>query len=297
MRAWAMPLLLAACAIAPAVRAQAPATLVKDINPAFDPFVGSNPTGFVSVGSFAYFESRPDDEPPDLWRTDATEAGTAQVKALAGWPTPLGGSVLLWAFDPATGYELWRVDGADPPTLVKDIQPGPGSSTPYYFAASGGVLHFSADDGVNGRELWRSDGTAAGTTLVADIAPGPASSSPTTLVDGGGVLYFVATDGAAGRELWRSDGTAAGTALVKDIRAGSLDSSIALLTGSGGAVFFTANDGSGTELWRSDGTAAGTIRLDPAPPSISELADVGGTLYIAANELWKSDGTPAGRCS
>ncbi|MGF1489225.1 MAG: ELWxxDGT repeat protein [Prochloraceae cyanobacterium] len=39
-----------------------------------------------------------------------------------------------------------------------------------------GTLFFTADDGKNGRELWKSDGTLSGTTLVADLNPGRNSS-------------------------------------------------------------------------------------------------------------------------
>ncbi|BBH39037.1 hypothetical protein myaer102_15570 [Microcystis viridis NIES-102] len=56
------------------------------------------------------------------------------------------------------------------PFLVKDINPG--SSNPYDLTAVGNTLFFAASDGVNGRELWKSDGTAAGTVLVKDINPG-----------------------------------------------------------------------------------------------------------------------------
>ena len=45
-----------------------------------------------------------------------------------------------------------------------------------------GTLFFTADDGVNGQELWKSDGTAAGTTLVKDIYPGHTASTATTAV-------------------------------------------------------------------------------------------------------------------
>ncbi len=42
-----------------------------------------------------------------------------------------------------------------------------------------GVLYFSATNGsaVNGQELWKSDGTDAGTTIVKDINARPANGS------------------------------------------------------------------------------------------------------------------------
>ena len=58
------------------------------------------------------------------------------------------------------------------PVLVKDIFPGADGSFPFDLTAVNGVLFFSPDDGVNGGELWKSDGTAAGTVLVKDIFPG-----------------------------------------------------------------------------------------------------------------------------
>ncbi|NIP52547.1 MAG: hypothetical protein GWN61_15505, partial [candidate division Zixibacteria bacterium] len=35
-----------------------------------------------------------------------------------------------------------------------------------------GTLFFAASDGIHGYELWKSDGTAAGTVMVKDINPG-----------------------------------------------------------------------------------------------------------------------------
>ena len=58
------------------------------------------------------------------------------------------------------------------------------------------TLFFSA--GVNGRELWKSDGTSEGTLLVKDINPDSESSSLWRLTNVNGTLFFWSYDGANG---------------------------------------------------------------------------------------------------
>ena len=55
------------------------------------------------------------------------------------------------------------------PTLVKDTNPGSAGSDPTNFVTVNDTLFFTANDGVHGNNLWRSDGTSAGTTLVKEI--------------------------------------------------------------------------------------------------------------------------------
>src|SRR5262245_62031164 len=104
-------------------------------------------------------------------------------------------------------------------SLVKVINPAGIFTGP--MVNVNGTLFFAADDGVNGQELWKSDGTAAGTIMVKDIRPGANGSFPENLTAVGNTLFFAADDGVNGTELWKSDGTAAGTILVKDINPGS----------------------------------------------------------------------------
>ena len=51
----------------------------------------------------------------------------------------------------------------------------------------------AVDDIAEDAELWRTDGTTAGTVLVTDIRPGPLSSSPGSFANLGGVLFFKAS--------------------------------------------------------------------------------------------------------
>lgn len=190
--------------------------------------------------------------------------------------------------------------------LTRHINPLVGGVSPANLLAMNGYALFSATEPSRGQELWRSDGTEAGTSLVKDIYLGLLNASPAGLVRLGEVAYFSANNGPAGVELWRSDGTEAGTYLVKDIYDGGLSSSITGLTAVGGSLYFRATTAAnGAELWKSDGTAAGTVMVldisnGLSNSSPSNLTDVNGTLFFSATtsasgtELWKSDGTGPG---
>ena len=88
-------------------------------------------------------------------------------------------------------------------------------SNPWELAVVGNTLYFGANNGDNGQELWKSDGTKDGTVMVKDINP-IGSSYPRKIIAVGHTLYFT-IDGVSGKELWKSDGTEDGTKMVKDI--------------------------------------------------------------------------------
>jgi ELWxxDGT repeat protein len=323
--------------------------LVLDINPGPD---SSYLSEMVAIGSTTYFTADDGVNGVELWKSDGTAAGTTLVKDIypgqgrffdeigrvsygpnSSSPSNLtyvNGTLFFVATEGTTGRELWKSDGtAAGTTLVKDIFPGRNSPYPRYSSYPSdltnvnGTLFFAADDGKTGRALWKSDGTAAGTTLVKDMAQGSGGYDPGYLTNVNGTLFFQASDGTHGAELWKSDGTAAGTTLVKDIYPGSswvyhndyfgggwtyeTNSSIpGNLTNVNGTLFFAARDGTHWfELWKSDGTAAGTTLVkDIFPGSVGSypryLTNVNGTLFFAAWDstfrfkLWTSDGTAAG---
>lgn len=112
-----------------------------------------------------------------------------------------------------------------------------------------GTLFFSADDGSGDRELWKSEGTAAGTVRVKDINPTD-GSFPANLTNVNGTLFFTAEDGF-GVELWKSDGTDAGPVLVHAINPAG-GSNPQELTNVNGILYFSADDGfNGRELWKA----------------------------------------------
>jgi len=189
--------------------------------------------------------------------------------------------------------------------MVKDIRSGSKGSNPDSLTNVNGTLYFTADNGINGRELWKSDGTETGTVMVKDIRSGSKSSNLYDLKNVNGTLYFTADNGINGRELWKSDGTQTGTVMVKDIFAGSKGSTGNLMKVNRTLYFSASNGTNGYELWKSDGTETGTVMVKDIfagskGSSPSFLKNVNGTLYFSADngtngvELWKSDGTESG---
>lgn len=198
-------------------------------------------------------------------------------------------------------------------TLLRDINNGLSttSSNPNYLVTLNGVVYFRANDGVSGDELWKSDGTSAGTVQVKDINPGDNSGNPTNLTVVGSYIYFAANDGVNGSELWRTDGTAAGTIMVMDINPGISSSGPSNFTPIGTAlVYFTASDGTnGNEPWKSDvATKATSMLLDIQSGSATSSSSrfvysgTGTTAYFmatdgAGSELWTTNGTSTVRLS
>ena len=140
----------------------------------------------------------------EIWKSDGTKQGTVLIKDIApgsassaaDYVTVYNGKV-YFGVNGNNSSGLYSTDGYSV-TLVKsrlgNILSAPFDNQIYMQAYS--------FDRSEGNELWKSDGTALGTTLVKDIYSGFESSSPSGFITHKGILYFMATNGTYGNEPW-----------------------------------------------------------------------------------------------
>jgi trimeric autotransporter adhesin len=259
----------------------------------------------------------------ELWKTDGSSAPTL-VKNTGGSVSTLknvNNTLYFTGDDGTTGLELWKSDGTTTGTvLVKDINPGTAHGYPdldgFVIPPANNIFYFSAVTTANGQELWRTDGTSAGTYMVKDIYAGTNSSFNyyTTYLLGAtntGVLFF-ANDGTTGMQLWQSDGTLVNTVLLKSL-APNIPSSfnysyiipkIGLLDNTN-LIVAPKDDSNSSALWKTDGTNANTSKIKDI--YISDFTPLDFTKYnnklffnaiqsgfSFVTELWETDGTTAG---
>lgn len=224
-----------------------------------------------------------------------------------GSPSPDGGagspaSTASRSLTPATGPELLRDVNTQP-------SPFPRIDSDTVTLANGTTV-MVLEDYLTGTELWRSDGTSAGTTLIRDLTPGLLTGvdGPSGLTAVGNAAYFFTARSILGKTgLWKTDGTAPGTLLLQEFEGtdDDHDERRGNIVALGSNVLFSF----GNALWKTDGTPAGTRELKRFPPVVRFGYEDSGvivgtalddTLLFLGNdpatgmELWKTDGTPEG---
>ncbi|MBN9682918.1 MULTISPECIES: HYR domain-containing protein [unclassified Corallococcus] len=278
---------------------------------------GSRPTAELN-GRLYFLATLSGTSLQELWVTDGTPEGTRSVQQEL---LPAGTSIdrgslratprrlFFTAVSEGSGRELWTSDGTREGTHVtRELAPGMGhgvgNAAPTF--VFGDTLLFAPTHSAQTEfDLWRTDGTEAGTVPLKDIYPGFATANVHGFTRVGDTVYFAA-ENERGFELWRTDGTEAGTTLVRDIKTGVGDSYPEQLTDVAGTLYFTAVDDTGDRaVWKSDGTAEGTVRVKGFNTVVTGrmptlLTAVNGTLVFLvrsaeeSSQLWRTDGTDAG---
>ncbi|WP_378105697.1 T9SS type A sorting domain-containing protein [Chryseobacterium sp. sg2396] len=282
-------------------------TLLKDIFAGQNSGIPSNSI-FVKLNNKVYFLAQQNYSGYQIWETDGTPAGTVKRQDINSNYSidefaVVGNKIFYYQ-----NKELWVFDtGSNNLSLLKTFEYS-GNVKLYSY---NNQLIFAANDGISGKEIWKSDGTVAGTSLVKDIAPNSGSSISNDfkmLTLNNGKFYFMANT-ATGYVLYESDGTTAGTNPLLPMQ-----NSPQLEGASGGDYFvftgFSATNG-GFEPWISDGTVAGTkILKDIYPGTTSSMSinqkflKVGNKIYFDSNAnginpgygnyIWETDGTENG---
>lgn len=188
---------------------------------------------------------------------------------------------------------------AQQPYLVRDIDstPLPASSSPdELLAAPGGIVMAASDEA--GRELWRSDGTTAGTYRLADACADACSSNPIALGTTPSAAFFQLAD--QGRvTLWRATGNPGSATQLAGPHS---NFGPPLWVPALGATFLVATSFSGyDQLLRVDpvGNAAEVTSADSFD-RLRELTAFAGRLYFLASShesgenVWVTDGTSSG---
>ena len=174
-------------------------------------------------------------------------------------------------------------------TLLTNLHQGidsTQSADPDEITVFKGKLYFVAENPQNGRELWVSDGTVAGTQILKDINQGIGSSDPGELTVADDWLYFAADDGVHEHTLWKTDGTPEGTAMVIDLKVhfNIYDRGIVY---DGYCNTYFIGDGL---LWRTDGTKEGTVLLSSTHQG--DLIEP-RSLILVGNQLFFKGSTPS----
>ncbi len=264
---------------------------------------------FWSAGGRVFFGAEDGVHGREPFVSDGTPAGTVLVGDLR--PGPLGSNPAYFT-DSAHGVVFMTDDDREVGQIRVTTARGTGGDvgTTTLLAQGedvvslssgsvGGVALLATSDFDQNPQLWRSDGTVAGTTPLKQHLTLPDNISPI-----GGTALF--TD--AQNPLWRTDGSVEGTRILRTWRDGPTGSTVLLrVTTVGPRVFFIVSSvyGIGAELWVSDGTRRGTrlvrdVRRGPRDSEVSRLTPDGRRLVFIADdgvhgpEIWRTDGSPRG---
>lgn len=200
-----------------------------------------------------------------IWATNGSGAGQRVSPAGDGSsPVALGAGV-VFGQDGPDGREPWFSNGTTSIRLA-DVRAGALGSSPSPFFTWGSATYFGASDGA-GRNLYRTDGTTAGTQRVHDLPnqAGAIADGPMKFIGAQNRLYFInSPDGNrnVGLELWAFDPARVTTANTSKT---VLTAPTLLKYGAGGKATVTVSGAggppTGTATLRDGATVLATAKL------------------------------------
>ncbi|MCR5862371.1 T9SS type A sorting domain-containing protein [Flavobacterium sp. J372] len=238
--------------------------LLKDINPGTS---SSSPSKIIVFGSHFYFLANNGTNGSELWRSDGTTQGTVLYKefvpgmasAINYQPGTATASYFVFTVGEAGGIrKFWRCDGSEAGTYpLKTVSTSGQNFT--NFAVFNDEVYMLGGDFNSENQLWKTDGTVAGTTVVKNYQSDTYRRLE-YLTTGPGYLLFRIYDGSTSTyRPYISLGTEATTGLLSDVNVATDTSSPFKFCTAGNVVLFLGTTTkNGRELWSTDGTSDGT---------------------------------------
>lgn len=199
---------------------------------------------------FSAFDSGASEK--ELWVSDGTYAGTQKMlknKVLRPFTKPIMYNGKFIFSSGSAGGGLFISDGTEAGTQKLSSWGADANG----YAIYKGVMYYCATDGIHGKELWRTDGTPAGTFMVKDINEGGKFSSPGLFTVCKGKLFFKAIQyDSLAQQLFVSDGTELGTKMISPVQPPAfapLSKTSSIIAYNDTLYFQAEYDNNGLELW------------------------------------------------
>ncbi|WP_264551677.1 T9SS type A sorting domain-containing protein [Flavobacterium sp. N2038] len=209
--------------------------------------------------------------------------------------------LIFEASEADSGREIWESDGTTSGTkLIKDIYSGLESSVTGALVggtAINNIFYFIAKDESSLGEIWKTDGTEAGTVKITSFINGRTSS----LTAVGNSIYFLIQEEYK-LQVWKTDATTGATVLVKDNM--SIWNAPSFQGKCNNTFIFTFQPygTNNSRVWRSNGTLEGTFPITaeidgngsyPTGTSgLTQYIEHNNKLYfVSRNYLHETDGT------
>lgn len=267
--------------------------LLVDANPGT---ADSDPRFVAELGGvLVYATGRP--YQTTLWVTDGTAAGTRHVRDEAGAgigisdyygirTATLGARLALIGYGATSGVEgLWSISPDGSAVLLRDIDPQPYSA--FSGLAATGDHFFWVEEAPETfvRSVWRSDGTAAGTTRVVDDVGYGFDATGATLER----FFYTGSNLDGDDVVFSTDGTAAGTVALASFGGAGQGGPRRFESGSA-RVYFVGGPWSDSRLWVSDGTPAGTFEVPSTPGEYRLTYEGVGGAWAGGNFVFQAYG-------
>lgn len=271
--------------------------------------VSNGPGSLAAVGNTLFFVAADEQSGQELWKTTGTQETTAIVKDIVAGPdsanvfdlTAVNGTLFFTA---DSRRSLWRSDGTHDGTV--QILDGLLQSAITPLTSSGSLFFFqlyTMNPPPSHYEVWRSDGTGAGTFALHNLDDQYLAAHQVTGFNGQ-LYFFDKAPGLTDLVLWKSDGTPAGTAPLNPDDPTALPAGVELTVAGNHFYYYTRNANFDITIWRSNGSLLGTqpIAVINGGESISvtQLTEYHGRVYFFTPhydeqmDLWTTDGTVAG---